>query len=592
MLFALLAPALAAEPPPLDEAVKTGARAKKDAAVVLCNEDYANLPDATNAKRDCDLVVDWLLQTRGVAVERLRRADDVTSAALRDELRAGAAMVKRKGTLWVYVAGHGATGESGAPMILGVEAHAEVPADGAMAVSDLVSITDGTKATRTIAILDVGFGGVGRNGEALFDGRAPSAGAAGVRTTVWSATSGAEAAALWPAAGHGMFTYFTVGALRGWADGASGTPADGKVTLQEAQTWVAKTLRQVGGPDWKPTRESRAELVETVLASGGKLEAGPLKEELAALALAEKQRRLRVAEEKIRGAAKAEWAVVGPANATYTPEAQKALEAFVAKWDAATVDVDGAKVAVAIAEVADARKRLDDFSRVANKGKKKKRKAKTARKFEPKAPPVSAATAACQDLLKVEPFAIAGELTPELVTCLEARLTEEARQTTKDKLSRLLIVNADSKGDKEEWARLVERHLEDIDRSDPDLCFKYALTVARGDVDDAPIVLRWTEYALENKHVWEGPTYVSRVNNILRLRAETGARLWADAEDDFLEDRTEENEETANRLRGEAKTFAKEWLDYARTAGQATERALLLCESASGSASACMAATP
>src|SRR4030095_3965279 len=41
---------------------------------------------------------------------------------------------------------------------------------------------------------------------------------------------------------HGLFTYFLVGALRGWADGADRRTADGMVTLEEAHTWVGQSM--------------------------------------------------------------------------------------------------------------------------------------------------------------------------------------------------------------------------------------------------------------------------------------------------------------------------------------------------------------
>ncbi|MFN7145386.1 MAG: hypothetical protein ACK4YP_16555, partial [Myxococcota bacterium] len=176
-----------------------------------------------------------------------------------------------------------------------------------------------------------------------------------------------------------------------------------------------------------------------------------------------------------------------------------------------------------------------------------------------------------------------------VVACLDSRIAEEPLLTAKDKLSRMLMVNADAKGDLTEWTRLAARHLEDFDRSDPDLCFKFALVLSRGEIEDAELVLRWSDYALENKHTWDGPTYMARVYNLLRLRAETATRLWHDAEGDFIDERTEDNELAAERYRGLAKDLAREWLDYARVSAQPIDRAFVLCESASGNAAFCKA---
>jgi len=151
----------------------------------------------------------------------------------------------------------------------------------------------------------------------------------------------------------------------------------------------------------------------------------------------------------------------------------------------------------------------------------------------------------------------------------------------------LLINNADAKGDKAEWERLVKRHLEDIDRSDPDMCYKYALQLSRGGVGRASGVIRWADYALENKAKWQGNTYKSRVYALLKLKAEAAARLWDNAEKAYTANRTDENEAASNKYRGMAKEYAREWLDYAKASGQDTSTAMSMCVSAAGSTAFC-----
>ena len=213
-------------------------------------------------------------------------------------------------------------------------------------------------------------------------------------------------------------------------------------------------------------------------------------------------------------------------------------------------------------------------------------------------PPTTTTTAAmstnpagdnsCDDLVKLEPAAMMGQLSSGQAGCLEKRIGTESQQTTKDKVSRLLIANAENKGDKGEWERLIKRHLEDIDRSDPDLCFKYALHLSRGGVGRAPGVIRWADYALENKAKWSGATYKSRVFSLYKLRAEAAGKLWQDAEKSYMEtDHSEENEAKAGKYRGQAKDYAREWLDYAKASEQDTKTAMALCVSASGNRAFC-----
>jgi uncharacterized caspase-like protein len=587
MLLLALAAAWAAAPPPsIEEAPSTGLRNKKDAALLVAAEDFTSLPDATGARKDAAALRSWLVQSRGFDPTRVLAVDDPTASAAEDALERVVRSVKRGGTLWVYWAGHGAWAD-GDRVLLGVDASADAPADFGIKLRDLLATLEGSKARQIVVVLDVGFGGTGRDGEPLFpqaDVPTPLPIRTDERVFVWSSTTADEPAYRYPANDHGLFSYFLVGALRGWADGQIGSAPDGKVSLQETQGYVARVVRQVGGGEQKPGKETRAAVNSWIL--GEALEPGPSKEELAALALMEKARRVKQAEEKLLKVARADWEVVSPTATTASAEAEAALKAFIMRYDAATVMVDGAQVAIAVPEVAEARRRLDEFAKAAAKATKKKKKKRTsARSTAPPPPPV--ATAACQDLLALEPAAITGELTPDQVACLESRIGEESALTTKDKLSRMLLVNADARGAVEEWTRLAARHLEDFDRSDPDLCFKFALVLSRGDLEDAELVLRWADYALENKHMWEGPTYMSRVYNLLRLKAETATRLWHDAEDDFIADRTEENELAAERYRGLAKDSSREWLDYARSSAQPFERAFVLCESASGNAAFC-----
>lgn len=586
MLVALIALAAAApDLPPVQPALATGARARRDSAAVIGNEDYATLPDAAGATADASAVSDYLLKTRGVPEERVHFVGNGARSAMRSAVVTAAREVRRGGTLWIYCAGHGALASGGRRVLLGTGAAPDALGEDALPLADVLDLADRSKAKQVFVILDVGFGGRGREGELMFPPAPPPAPIAeNKRINVWYSATHAEPSFAWPAAGHGIFTYFVMGAMRGWADGQLGSPADGTVTLAEAQAYVAKVVRSVGGGEQKPSREPRAAVTAWPLAASA-TEAGPSRERLAAMALSEKARRVHKAEGAIRATARTEWAEVSRTTTAAGPASEGALRAFIITWDTATVLVDGAEVAVAIPEVAEARARLDGFSRAVRKITKKKRLLKRAPRVVVKPP--AAATAPCADLLGLEPTAISGELTPELIACVEARLAGESRQTTRDKLSRMLLINADARGDTKEWLRLTERHLEEVDRSDPELCFKYALALSRGDIDDAPPVLKWSGYALENKHLWEGETYMSRVYNLLRLRAETASRLWHEAEADFLEERSEENADLSELARGQAKDFAREWLDYARSSGQPTDFALVLCKSAAGSSAFC-----
>lgn len=580
--------AWADEPPPLTPIRGTG-RARRDAALVVALEDYASIPDAPAAAADADAFTSFLVGNADVPAAAVVRLDNPTADQVRAAVASLKARVRKKGTAWVYVAGHGGVDADGARLILPADVSGVFAEVQGVPVAELAAVADGTHAARAVVVIDAGFGGVGRGGQELYAGNhftvlssfpAPKS----ALTTVWSATTTAEPSDLYAAAGHSMFTYLAVGALRGWADGAGGAATDGAVTLAEAQAWVSRTVRSIGGPGQKPTREARPAVADWRLGVRA-LEPGPTPEVLTALAAAESARRVKDATDSFLGGATAVWLQLP----TGAPR-EAALRAFLVRFDAASIVVDGVEVPVTVPEVSDARAELDALARAASGGRKRK-KGRTARAVAaPSAQVVS--TAACDDLVRLEPSAMIGQLTNADMACLETRIAQDPQQTQRDKVSRVLMVNAEGRGDMASWMTLAARHLEVIDRSDPDLCYRYALLLARGEVEDAETALRWADYALENKHVWKGPTYTQRVYALLGLRADLAARLWRDAEQAYIDARSDDAEAEASRWRGSAKDYAREWLDYARVSAQPIEQPGVLCRSAAGNEQFCAEGAP
>jgi hypothetical protein len=195
--------------------------------------------------------------------------------------------------------------------------------------------------------------------------------------------------------------------------------------------------------------------------------------------------------------------------------------------------------------------------------------------------------ASCDDLITLESFAMMGQLGVERRKCLEARLSGEAQLTGQSKISRVLLNDAKARSDQADWERLMRRHLSEIDRSDPNMCLVYAIHLSRGGVGRSSEVIRWTGYALENKAQWSGGAHTRNVYNLNKLRAQAAHRLWKAAEDRFTDDRSDANEAKAARYRNKAKTFAREWLDYAKASGKDTSQPMSMCVSAAGSTEYC-----
>jgi hypothetical protein len=180
-----------------------------------------------------------------------------------------------------------------------------------------------------------------------------------------------------------------------------------------------------------------------------------------------------------------------------------------------------------------------------------------------------------------------GQLSGGQRQCLEGRISKAQKQTSRDKLSRLLIVDSEARKDTAAWERLIRRHLEDIDRSDPDLCFKYALYLSRRGAARAQGVIRWADYALENKARWKGSTFKSRVFALNRLRTESANRLWQASAEKHAAEQSEANLAKTETYRNKTKQFSREWLDYARASKQSTKSAMEICISAAGKKNFC-----
>jgi hypothetical protein len=579
---------MAAEPPALTPQKGSG-HARKDVALVIGVEDYASIPDAYHAADDAEAFAGFLVGNADLPPSNVLQLRNASAADIRNGLVGIRSKVKKNGTIWVYFAGHGGVAADGGRIVLPADVAPEFGSVAGVALADLMNVAAGTKAARAVVVVDAGFGGLGRNGEELFPGeRFTVLGQVPVPKepsyALWTATTTGESSALYAAAGHSMFTYFAVGGLGGWADGAGGPPADGVVTLGEAQAWVGKQVRAVGGPTQKPLKDTREAVLEWKLSTRN-LQEGPSRADLNAMAEAESARRMKFAVEGALAEASAVWAQL-PTGA----DRESALRGFVSRYDAASIVVDGVEVPMVVPEVAAARTELDGLARAAAARTGRKRRSSRSKKAGAVVGQ-AVSTAACDDLVRLEPAAMIGQLTNDDVSCLETRIAQDALQTQRDKVSRVLMVNAEGRGDMAEWMTLAARHLEVIDRSDPDLCFRYALLLARGEVEDAEIALRWADYALENKHVWQGPAYKQRVYALLGLRADLAARLWLDAEQTYVDDRSDDAEALASRWRGGAKDFAREWLDYARVSGQSTAQPGVLCRSAAGNDGFCSEAS-
>jgi hypothetical protein len=284
----------AQELPRIDDPLRSGASAPADVAVVVGNEQYSYAPAVPYARRDAQAVRDFLVYTRGIPAERIHHLNEASREEILQAIDRALEDLEPGGVLWFYFAGHGvadpATQER---LLLGsdVKMDAGILRERAVAITELET-TVGATNTAALFLVDACYTGESRSGEALTDTRfaVPTLQEADSEwVTLWSATSGNEVAAPLKLTEHGAFTYFAVGAMRGWADGELDGQPDGTVTLREAREYVDRALRIYQVHNQRP--RVVGDIDQWTLTTGKKLEEGPELDVRTAERITRRQRR-------------------------------------------------------------------------------------------------------------------------------------------------------------------------------------------------------------------------------------------------------------------------------------------------------------
>ncbi len=400
--FALLGAALAAPLPDIDEPLRAGGRAPHDTAVVVGIEDYTHIADVPWATRDAQAFYRLLVYTIGLPASRVHLMDQGAShEMIREALEDAAAQAGTMGRVWFYFAGHGAaSSRDGERMILGQDVRAEIAAfdSRGLTVGELEALAT-AHGNQAVMVLDTCYTGRDRAGSSLVEGgrfAVPAyATQAEPRVVVWSAAGPSELAQPLDAAGHGAFTYFVIGALRGWADGQRDGRRDGQVTLEEASLYVADALAAAqlrgqhpdllaskperwvlsasdglelppeldattelravapvgpGGKDYLDALEAQAQAEKRLAAERARLEA------LHAQAVTARARLLREESHE-------EWLRVEGIASAGTEAGAQALRTYLERWSDYSEEIDGVREPIEIPDVARARARLTELAR-------------------------------------------------------------------------------------------------------------------------------------------------------------------------------------------------------------------------------------
>lgn|GEM_PF-5719797 len=242
--------AIDAPPPPLD-ATRLRGKAKPNAvALVIGVEDYQRLPPAQYAGRDARAFRDFAVNAMGITPERVRLLVDgqarlldvqkVVETWLKAEIQGGATDV------YVFFSGHGLASDDGRDLYL-------FPHDGDRAIlkrssidrAQLIDTILGFGAKSATLFLDTCYSGGTRGDDILIaDARplmiVPRTGGIPLRANVLAAARNDQLSSSYPAARHGLFSYFLMRGMMGEAD-ANG---DRSVTLEELHTFTEGRVRR------------------------------------------------------------------------------------------------------------------------------------------------------------------------------------------------------------------------------------------------------------------------------------------------------------------------------------------------------------
>ncbi len=617
--------------PSVDRAPDSGLSATRDAAVIIGVEGYEQLPQATFATADARAWASWLSESIGVRSSRTTLLEDPDYTTVYKALRRAGSRVRRHGTLWVVFAGHGAIANNQRTLLTREAAADALGTDGMTLAEATKQLLRRRRADRLVYVFDAAFDGRGRDGMELVPGtrfEVPDTDPVtdDERVVIWTASLGPVDT--WADAGHGTFTWTALGGLRGWADGILDGQPDGHVTLAEANAYAEWTGRMLGKPV-RPGLLGDASH-DLVLGAGSWLQTGPTNDQLAAWSEQRRQRSYADMEALMRAEAAAFWQATLASAQQGGEQGRQALQAFVDEFGDKEITLTWT---VALPEVLQARQLLERYDdavasaptpasgalpagetptppgdavadtdtidatelearRAAEQAAQEaaRQAAEQAALEQLQAAAQAAEDASCDDLVAIEPDAMLGKLSPGQIACLDLRVRTDRLQTDKEKASTVLVINALTRGDAEEWARLVKRHLSEISRADPTLVMKYAVYLYQTDpIEYGEDAIHWADVALENKQRWEGTTHVDNVGALMQLRTKAAYKLWTAADKEYRAHPDDDLEWQSEEYRGWTKDYAREWLDFLRAAGRNADQAMQICTSASGTADFCRA---
>jgi len=189
--------------------------------------------------------------------------------------------------------------------------------------------------------------------------------------------------------------------------------------------------------------------------------------------------------------------------------------------------------------------------------------------------PAPAVVPDCGELQSYEAKAMAGSLEGDDFQCVSdvAYGTGDQRGDA----TRVLLAHHWTAGEMQAWQTEARRYLDEIDASDPDLAYKFALHLLKQGDDEGAIA--YADLAIEAAAGWTDESLASkRVYGVRKIQASAAQKLWrADVEAG----------RPADESRARTLALALDWLESAADADKDGAKASELCLSAGGTSEEC-----
>ena len=229
----------------------------KDWGLVIGIEDYADLPHVEYARRDALIVKEYFVKIMGVPEENIifLTNSNATKARIEGYLKEYLpANVGKDTTLYVYFAGHGISDmKKGDPYLVLYDGDTRFIAQTGYKLKDFYQDLDDLNIQKVYVFLDSCFSGVAsRAAEMLTKGARPALIHAedvhldSDEIVSISAATAEQTSNAYPAAKHGLFTYFLLRALKGEADANDDRWISVKEIFEYVENHVVRVSRKMG----------------------------------------------------------------------------------------------------------------------------------------------------------------------------------------------------------------------------------------------------------------------------------------------------------------------------------------------------------